>query len=148
MSSSLIKNTIAQPAKEVPTSTFEEELSKARFDTSVHKPSAEPYNEVKLNIEGEIMVAHKAILAARSTYFHRMFTSGLKEAQMDVIELQDIPYVEKSDLCRWFPNLDIWYRRVVFDYILEYCYTNDVEKVDGDYAIELLVKSRVYGLDR
>jgi hypothetical protein len=117
------------PAKEVPASTFEEELRKARFDNSVHKPKSEPLNEIKFLIEGEIVVAHKTLLAARSTYFHRMFTSGLKEAQMEVIELQDIP-------------------RVVFDYILEYCYTNDIEKVDGEYAIELLVKSRVYGLDR
>jgi len=93
-------NALAQPAKEVPASTYETDLARARFETSAHKPSADLYNEVKLNIEGEVIVVHKAILAARSTYFHRMFTSGLKEAQMDVIELQDIPYVEKNNkLC-------------------------------------------------
>jgi hypothetical protein len=76
---------------ELPVSTFEAELSKARFDTSQHRVSSSQYNEVKFAIEGSIVVVHKAILAARSTYFHRMFASGLKEAQMEVIELQDVP---------------------------------------------------------
>lgn len=87
------------------------------------------YSDVAFLVEGVPIKAHKVFLAASSEYFKGMFTSGLKEAQQDEIEL---PHV----------------REPIFRAIREYCYTGDVEEITGDTAVDLLGASCAYTLPR
>jgi hypothetical protein len=48
------------------------------------------YSDVAFLVEGVPIKAHKVFLAASSEYFKGMFTSGLKEAQQDEIELPHV----------------------------------------------------------
>jgi hypothetical protein len=50
------------------------------------------YSDVAFLVEGVPIKAHKVFLAASSEYFKGMFTSGLKEAQQDEI---DLPHVRE-----------------------------------------------------
>lgn len=50
------------------------------------------YSDVTLRIDGQEIFGHKAILAARSSYFHAMFASHLKESSQKVIELEGFSY--------------------------------------------------------
>ena len=38
------------------------------------------FSDVTFEVEGHRIFAHKAVLACRSKYFHRMFCGGLREA--------------------------------------------------------------------
>lgn len=87
------------------------------------------YSDVAFLVEGVPIKAHKVFLAASSEYFKGMFTSGLKEAQQDEI---DLPHV----------------REPIFRAIREYCYTGDVEEITGDTAVDLLGASCAYTLPR
>jgi hypothetical protein len=55
------------------------------------------YSDVAFVVEGETIKAHKVFLAASSVYFKGMFTSGLREAQQDEIELPHI----RADVFRY-----------------------------------------------
>lgn len=46
--------------------------------------------DVKLQIEKETFYAHKVVLSAASPYFKAMFTSGLKECDMELIKLHGV----------------------------------------------------------
>jgi len=72
--------------------------------------------------------AHKVIMAARSTYFNSLFSSGWKEAHAEVIQL-DVP----SGVIRA---------------VLEFMYTGDVAVIESEVAIDLLIASCIYSLDR
>jgi len=67
-------------------------------------------------------------MAAHSTYFNSLFSSGWKEALSEVVKL-DVPYG-------------------VLRAILEYMYTGDVADIDSEIAIDLLIASCVYNLER
>ncbi|XP_073981114.1 BTB (POZ) domain containing 9 [Rhodnius prolixus] len=45
------------------------------------------YSDVTLNIDGEVVKAHKAILASRCEYFRALFYGGMKESKQAEIEL-------------------------------------------------------------
>lgn len=45
--------------------------------------------DIKLNANGELLNAHKVVLAAHSKYFKKIFTSGFKESKQEVINLVD-----------------------------------------------------------
>ena len=47
------------------------------------------FTDVQLKIGTTVFSAHRMVLAAYSSYFHAMFTIGMKESNQDVIELKD-----------------------------------------------------------
>ena len=47
------------------------------------------FTDVQLKIGTTVFSAHRMVLAAYSSYFHAMFTSGMKESNQEVIELKD-----------------------------------------------------------
>merc|ERR1712136_365327 len=59
-----------------------------------------------------LIKAHKCILKVRSTYFERLFESGMKECSDQVIEIDDCPYEEYREMIKFLytdlppPNLD------------------------------------------
>lgn len=73
--------------------------------------------------------AHKAILCARSAYLNNMLTGGLIESRQSVVEIWDISYDTLKS-------------------IVEFCYTDDVTDIHGEMIMELLMKARLFGLDR
>ena len=46
--------------------------------------------DATLRIGGEDFVAHRCVLSAASPYFRSLFTSGFKENESNVVELQEI----------------------------------------------------------
>jgi len=82
-----------------------------------------------LHPEVPLLHAHKVVLCARSKFFRTMLTGGLLESQQKVVEIRDI-----------HPR--------VFANMVEFCYTDDVEELDGETIMELLAAARLYGLDR
>lgn len=48
--------------------------------------------DVSFKVEGKIVKAHKAILAARSPVFKKMFTLKMKETKENVVEVTDIKH--------------------------------------------------------
>ena len=47
------------------------------------------FTDVQLKIGKTVFSAHRMVLAAYSSYFHAMFTNGMKESNQEVIELKD-----------------------------------------------------------
>ena len=45
--------------------------------------------DVRLKVGEDIFPAHRIVLAASSNYFYAMFTNGMKESSLEVIELKD-----------------------------------------------------------
>ena len=45
--------------------------------------------DVRLKVDESIFPAHRNVLAAKSDYFHAVFTNGMKESNQEVIELKD-----------------------------------------------------------
>ena len=77
----------------------------------------------------DLVHAHKAVIASRSEFLRAMLTGGMVESQQRRITLPDIsPAIVKS--------------------IVEFCYTDDVEKLDPETVLELLITSKLYGLKR
>ena len=76
----------------------------------------------------EPVYAHKAVLCARSQYFNMMLTGGMVESQSNVVTINEDPGL--------------------FNHIIEFCYTDDIEEFNPDTVIELLAKANLYGLDR
>eukprot|EP00029_Vermamoeba_vermiformis_P009001 TRINITY_DN4359_c0_g1_i1.p1 TRINITY_DN4359_c0_g1~~TRINITY_DN4359_c0_g1_i1.p1 ORF type:complete len:731 (-),score=131.48 TRINITY_DN4359_c0_g1_i1:347-2539(-) len=85
--------------------------------------------DIKFMVQGKEIVAHKAILCANSEYFRVMLTGGMKESQMEVIEVQD----------------DITFE--AFAATLQFLYTDNVE-VDVNYALDILPVASLYNLQR
>ncbi len=46
--------------------------------------------DVKLKVEGKVIPAHRAVLAAASPFFHGMFTADFKEREDKIVVLNDI----------------------------------------------------------
>merc|ERR1712125_217966 len=47
------------------------------------------FTDVSFKVGGATISAHKAILVARSNYFHTMFLGGLKEAGQEEVEIRE-----------------------------------------------------------
>lgn len=73
--------------------------------------------------------AHKTILSARSPYLHTMLTGGLIESTQTIIDMSDISYDTLKA-------------------IVEFCYRDDVTDIHGEMIMELLMKARLFGMDR
>eukprot|EP01118_Nematostelium_gracile_P005473 TRINITY_DN1733_c0_g1_i3.p1 TRINITY_DN1733_c0_g1~~TRINITY_DN1733_c0_g1_i3.p1 ORF type:complete len:693 (+),score=162.87 TRINITY_DN1733_c0_g1_i3:223-2301(+) len=87
------------------------------------------YQDVAFEVDEQRLEAHKIVLSLRCDYFKSMFSSGLKEAQMELIQLADVS-------------------AGVFRSVLEYLYTDDIEEIDGESAIELLTTAHTYRIKR
>jgi len=86
------------------------------------------HSDIAFLVEGEKYPAHRCIVSQRSSYLHAMFTSGLKEARQQVIEIADL----SSE---------------TFKLVLEFIYIDDVEPT-SETAIDLLTASALYELPR
>ncbi|GIY49709.1 BTB and MATH domain-containing protein 42 [Caerostris extrusa] len=75
-------------------------------------------SDVKLKTKSATFPAHKIILASRSSVFKAMFTSDMREAHGDTVDIEDIS--------------DDTLKRM-----LEYLYTADVEGLQWESAIDL-----------
>ena len=82
--------------------------------------------DLKLVIEDQTFLAHRAILAARSVYFANMFTSGMTEAQTGNVTIPDAP-------------------AHVFEHLLRFLYTGRVPP-SADFK-ELLIIADKYQID-
>ena len=82
--------------------------------------------DLKLVIEDQTFLAHRAILAARSVYFANMFTSGMTEAQTGTVTIPDAP-------------------AHVFEHLLRFLYTGRVPP-SADFK-ELLIIADKYQID-
>jgi hypothetical protein len=79
--------------------------------------------------DAPLIHAHKFILCARSKFLSSMLTGGLLESTQRVVEMKEID-----------PS--------VFAQMIEFCYSDDVEDLNGETILELLMAARLYGLDR
>merc|ERR1712012_1154042 len=59
------------------------------------------YSDVTLVVENHRFHAHKVILAARSEYFRALLYGGMKESQLEEIELKDTPLAAFKELLRY-----------------------------------------------
>ena len=59
------------------------------------------YSDVTLIVENNRFNAHRVILAARSDYFRALLYGGLKESQLNEIELKDTPLSAFKCLLRY-----------------------------------------------
>ena len=100
--------------------------------TGIKCPAFAP-NDIAFRIVNEpnapLIGAHKSILCARSKYLHSMLTGGLIESRQTIIDMSDISYDTLKA-------------------IVEFCYTDDVSELHGEMIMELLMKARIFGLDR
>ncbi len=52
--------------------------------------NSEQYSDIRLSIEGSIIPAHKFVLGMKCKYFNDMFSSGMKESHVQVLEIPDV----------------------------------------------------------
>jgi len=76
------------------------------------------FADIIFEVEGEDIPAHKAILAYRSRYFMKMFTSGMSESHSTRIAI---------------PNI----KSPIFKALLQYVYCNEIE-LDEQLALDLI----------
>ena len=48
--------------------------------------------DVQLQVGGQQLSAHRAVLAAASPYFHAMFSGGFKETKSNIVQMQEISF--------------------------------------------------------
>lgn len=88
-------------------------------------------SDVTLELDGELVPAHKFVLGAKSRYFHRLLYGQMSESAQNVVTLKDTP----AD---------------AFKVLLKYFYTEDLI-LDGfnfDLLVEILRLSHRYQIDR
>lgn len=85
------------------------------------------YSDVTIKIRDKCFKAHRNILATRCEYFGRMFGSDFKESKSTEIELKDIE-----------PD--------IFEYLLEFIYTNRIPENLKQIATDLLVAAHMLNL--
>jgi len=84
--------------------------------------------DVTFLVEGESIVAHKAVLSARCQYFERMFESDVKENISNQIEVTDID-------------------SAVFKEMLLFLYSGQPPKLSAVKALNLLSAADKYGIE-
>eukprot|EP01125_Pyxidicula_operculata_P006912 TRINITY_DN2368_c0_g1_i2.p1 TRINITY_DN2368_c0_g1~~TRINITY_DN2368_c0_g1_i2.p1 ORF type:complete len:692 (-),score=98.22 TRINITY_DN2368_c0_g1_i2:410-2485(-) len=90
--------------------------------------NVDTYSDISFTCEEETIHAHKVILSCRAPKFHAMFSSHFAESKMSSIPL----------LCG----------AKEFKMMLEYIYTDDIEQWDPECAVNLMILSNEYGIDR
>ena len=86
------------------------------------------FSDVTFLVEGREIHAHRAILSARCDHFRAMFTSGMKEANEQVVEIPTVRY-------------DVFYA------VLNYIYTDTIDKLSAEMAIDVYIAADLYTLD-
>jgi RCC1 and BTB domain-containing protein len=86
------------------------------------------FSDVAFLVEGQVIHAHRVVLASRCAHFRAMFLSGMKESRETEVKIMDT-------------------RALVFTALMQFLYT-DVVDVSPDIAIELFVLADLYALDR
>ncbi|GMH78228.1 hypothetical protein TrST_g897 [Triparma strigata] len=89
----------------------------------------EDFSDVTFMVGGRPIHAHKAILACRCPHFRAMFTSGMRES------------VEREIVV---PDTD----HSVFLALMEFLYTDSVEGLQPDMAVDLHGVASFYGVDK
>lgn len=89
---------------------------------------SEHFSDVRFEVQGRVIHAHKFILFARCEYFRRMFTSGYKESTDSTITLPDVSYD-------------------VFLCVLTFLYTGKPREITADHAIEVLNLANLYNIE-
>jgi hypothetical protein len=84
------------------------------------------YYDVKFRVEGQEIPAYKGILISRSPYFPKMFASGMKESQNQVIDVPGVKYE-------------------VYRKLIEYLYCEEID-IRDEIAVELLKLAHEYSL--
>ncbi|XP_065205319.1 protein roadkill-like [Planococcus citri] len=87
---------------------------------------SQEFTDVVLSINGKDFPAHKAVLAARSSVFHAMFTHTTKENELNRVEIEDI-------------------NEQVVGEMLKYIYTGKCKNLN-EFAGELLAAADKYDL--
>ncbi|KAF0687331.1 Aste57867_20941 [Aphanomyces stellatus] len=85
------------------------------------------YSDITFLVQNKPIVAHKAIVAAQSLHFRRMFSSGMLESRQPTITIADWSYT-------------------AFFHMLEFLYTGYVNELTVDSAMELLGLADHYAL--
>ena len=89
-------------------------------------------SDVCFLVENKEIYAHKAVLAVRSQYFQAMLFNGFMSESSDgrtPIKISDVSYG-------------------TFSKVLEFLYTDAVGDVSLEHAIQILIASEFFGLDR
>ncbi len=63
--------------------------------------------DIKLEAEGKVLSAHRAVLAAVSPYFKALFTGGFKENAEDTVELKGLSYDGLSEVVNCFYSTNL-----------------------------------------
>jgi len=85
---------------------------------------SEQHADVHFSIEGKQIPANKLVLSLRCKYFSNLFSSGMKESNSDVIEIEDIKFE-------------------TFQALLKFLYQNEV-KFTEELALDLYEVSHKY----
>uniref|UniRef100_A0A7S2UT53 BTB domain-containing protein n=1 Tax=Fibrocapsa japonica TaxID=94617 RepID=A0A7S2UT53_9STRA len=86
-------------------------------------------SDVTFIVDGFPVYASRAHLAVRSEHFRAMLYGGMRESQSEEIEIKDVSHP-------------------VFLKMLEFLYTDTVEDIPYEIAVQLLMASEQYLLDR
>ena len=115
--------------------------------------------ELKMN-DGEILMAHKSILAARSPVFRAMLTTGMKEAATNSVEVPDFCSKTMRELLRFIYCGEIEIPEGATDLIFaaekyevlelkEICIDRLISDLSDENVIEtLIIADRVSGTER
>jgi len=114
----VVSSTKMQVCRDQPDSFFQH--SKNLYDGRL-------FADITFEVEGEEIPAHKAILAYRSIYFMKMFTSGMSESHSTKISIPNIkPHIFKA--------------------LLQYIYCNEI-KMNEQLALDLIPVVDEYLMD-
>jgi len=69
---------------------------------------SEKYSDVKFLVENQEILAHRIVIAVRCSYFEKMFSSGMKEAQSPCLKIED-------------------FKLSTFKVFLSFLYTNEIK---------------------
>lgn len=101
-------------------------------------------SDVTFLVEGQEIHANRAILAARSDYFRAMlFNAGMKES---ILAHKHAEVGSEPDTRLPIAINDVSYS--VFCNVIEYIYTDSIRNITLDLAIQLLIISEEFMLDR
>ena len=86
------------------------------------------FADVKFQVQGEEIPAHKSILVSRSTYFDKMFNAGMQESESGRVEITDV-------------------EPTTFKAVLRYLYGSVLEEKEFEPLAKLIAAADKYGID-
>ena len=86
------------------------------------------FADVKFQVQGEEIPAHKSILVSRSTYFDKMFNAGMQESESGRVEITDL-------------------EPTTFKAVLRYLYGSVLEEKEFEPLAKLIAAADKYGID-